>query len=362
MASLFKFKASETSGVVPIIVQFTDTSTEIPNSWAWSFGGDATSIDQNPVHTFTTSGTYTVTLTITNYLGNDTTSEVVKAQYTITFDSAGGSPVDDMTLDPGSTITAPTDPTQDGYNFDGWDPELPDTMPAEDLTVTAKWKIDISSAIVTVDPAAVLTYTGNEIKPGVSVTFNGDPFYATNYNASYANNIDAGNATVTVTGIGNYSGSATGTFEITKAVLPSGAVTITVNPAAVLIYTGFAIEPGVTQVKIGEDVIDSSLYVVSYENNTATGTARAIVTFDNYTETSETIFEITKAQLTKPAADTTEFTFNGGEQNYKPNGATDKMTVTGDKRTYVGFQAITISIKDKANHEWADRHQISPSF
>jgi uncharacterized repeat protein (TIGR02543 family) len=60
-------------------------------------------------------------------------------QYTITFDSAGGSAVAEITDDYGATITAPSAPTRDGYTFDGWDPELPETMPAGDLQLTAQW-------------------------------------------------------------------------------------------------------------------------------------------------------------------------------------------------------------------------------
>ena len=60
-------------------------------------------------------------------------------QYTITFNSNGGSAVAPITQDYGSTVTAPTAPTKTGYTFDGWD-NLPATMPAENITVNAKWK------------------------------------------------------------------------------------------------------------------------------------------------------------------------------------------------------------------------------
>ena len=62
-------------------------------------------------------------------------------QYTITFDSNGGTAVDSITADYGTAITAPSDPTRTGYIFAGWDKQIPSTMPAEDMTITAKWDV-----------------------------------------------------------------------------------------------------------------------------------------------------------------------------------------------------------------------------
>ena len=69
----------------------------------------------------------------------------VKAQweinrYTITFDTNGGSEIAPITQDYGTEITAPDNPTRKGYTFKGWDKEIPETMPAENITITARWK------------------------------------------------------------------------------------------------------------------------------------------------------------------------------------------------------------------------------
>ena len=61
-------------------------------------------------------------------------------KYTITFDTAGGSEIAPITQDYGTQITAPADPTREGYTFIGWDTEIPTTMPAENITLKARWK------------------------------------------------------------------------------------------------------------------------------------------------------------------------------------------------------------------------------
>lgn len=60
-------------------------------------------------------------------------------RYTITFDTAGGSEVPSITQDYGTAITPPAAPTRTGYTFAGWDKTIPTTMPAGDMTITARW-------------------------------------------------------------------------------------------------------------------------------------------------------------------------------------------------------------------------------
>lgn len=93
--------------------------------------------------------------------------------YTITFDTAGGSEIAPITQDYGTVITAPEAPTREGYTFTGWDREIPTTMPAENMTVTAQW--EINRYTITFDTAG-----GSEIAPitqdyGTAITAPADP-------------------------------------------------------------------------------------------------------------------------------------------------------------------------------------------
>ena len=94
-------------------------------------------------------------------------------KYTITFDTNGGSEIAPITQDYGTEITAPDKPTRKGYTFKGWDKEIPETMPAENITVKAQW--EINQYTITFD-----TNGGSEIAPitqdyGTEITFPDNP-------------------------------------------------------------------------------------------------------------------------------------------------------------------------------------------
>ena len=94
-------------------------------------------------------------------------------KYTITFDTNGGSEIAPITQDYGTEITAPDNPTRKGYTFKGWDKEIPETMPAENMTVKAQW--EINQYTITFD-----TNGGSEIAPitqdyGTEITAPADP-------------------------------------------------------------------------------------------------------------------------------------------------------------------------------------------
>ena len=80
--------------------------------------------------------TYTLTILRNSGTGGGATS------YTLTFDTNGGSAIAPITQDYGTAITAPADPTKTGYTFAGWTPTIPATMPAENMTIKAKWTVN----------------------------------------------------------------------------------------------------------------------------------------------------------------------------------------------------------------------------
>ena len=75
-----QFTSNIQSGCSPLVVAFQDQSTGKPASWKWTLGNGATSSNQNPITTYSTPGTYNVSLTVTNSANQTSTSE----KYTIT--------------------------------------------------------------------------------------------------------------------------------------------------------------------------------------------------------------------------------------------------------------------------------------
>jgi len=70
------FTGNCTTGHQPLSVAFTDTSTGVRTSWAWDFGDGNTSTSQNPVHEYSSVGSYSVTLTVANDEGSDSIQKV----------------------------------------------------------------------------------------------------------------------------------------------------------------------------------------------------------------------------------------------------------------------------------------------
>lgn len=117
------FSGTPLTGNSPLIVNFTATSTNSPTSWLWNFGDNTTSSSQNPSHTYSTAGNYTVTLTVTNSTGSNI---LVKNNYITVSGSLPPAPVANFTGNPltgikpltvNFTDTSTNTPTSWSWNF-----------------------------------------------------------------------------------------------------------------------------------------------------------------------------------------------------------------------------------------------------
>ena len=179
---------------------------------------------------------------------------------------------------------------------------------------------DISGAKVEV---ADLTYNGKEQAPGVTVTVGGKALKAgTDYTVSYERDgkatddlTGAGELAVIVTGKGDYAGTATGSFTIKPRQLSADelkAIGLDV-PEDGLAYSGSEQKPAVTGVPAG--LKEGADYEVTYEDNTAVGTAKATVTFKgNYTGEKTVEFEIARASVSDAEVAVDSLTYNGSQQ------------------------------------------------
>ena len=149
--------------------------------------------------------------------------------------------------------------------------------------------ISINDATVTV--ANQQTYTGSALTPAVTVKVDGKELTTADYDVAYSNNTNVGTATVTITGKGNYAGTATAKFEIVKANIQNASVTGVANRY----YTGKARTQTDLRVYIAGKVLSTDNYSVVYTNNKNIGQASLTITGKgNYTGT------ITKTFIVKP--------------------------------------------------------------
>ncbi|MCI5600008.1 MAG: hypothetical protein MR362_01740 [Hallerella sp.] len=181
-------------------------------------------------------------------------------------------------------------------------------------------------------------YTGSAVTPSVKV-YNGETLLASsNYTVAYKNNINVGEATVTVTLKGNFSGSATQTFNIVPA-----KITPTIAAIADQTYTGSAIKPTV-KVMNGSTEIASSNYTVSYKNNVDVGEATATVTLkNNYVGTASKTFNIVAAKITPTIAAI-------ADQEYTGSAITPSVKVYADAEKTKLLEEYTVSYSNNVSY------------
>ena len=134
------------TGSSTTIIKDYDTTVTLPGALFTRTGYTQTGWrNADGTKTYPLGGTYTENAGITLY------PVWTPNRYTITFDTAGGSEIAPITQDYGTQIAAPANPTKEGYTFMGWDKAIPATMPAENVTIAAKWKVN--SYTITFDTA-----------------------------------------------------------------------------------------------------------------------------------------------------------------------------------------------------------------
>ena len=222
---------------------------------------------------------------------------------------------------------------------------------SKSVTFSIVGATNISGA--TVSGVSNKTYTGSAITQSITVSYGGKTLTAgTDYTVSYGNNVNAGTATITITGKGSYTGTKTVNFTINAASLVGATVTGLSNKT----YTGSAINQTVT-VKLGSKTLTLNTdYTVSITNNTNAGTATVKITGKgNYTGTKSGTFTISAANISsatvsgiagsytytgKAIAPVPTLTFNG-----KKLTANTDYTVAYQNNTNVGTATVTITGK-----------------
>jgi PKD repeat protein len=213
IAPVADFTGTPVAGTAPLTVQYTDSSSGPPASWLWNFGDGTTSTLQNPSHTYSTAGTYTVALNATNPGGFNISTRTNYIAVSAPAPDPGGSDSGDEPVAP-APAPAPqpvkkepvlpqppqVPPQQPPVVPPPVGPATPETQPVEGLagvTVTESYPVGYTGLsfntagdnMVTIDSesareaGAVVTMYNNRVtsyqhnSPGVLITFWGDQFH-----------------------------------------------------------------------------------------------------------------------------------------------------------------------------------------
>ena len=173
------------------------------------------------------------------------------------------------------------------------------------LYFTISAPVDLSTAAV-VEPIADQTYTGSALRPAVTVKVGEQTLTeGWDYTVAYADNTNAGEATVTVTGRGDYTGTATAAFTVAPAELSQCEAELYKANSygsnigeAVYAYSGGENKPKADVTFNGRALYENTSYTLSYRNNVNAGTATAVLTgTGNFTGTLELPFTVNPLNL-----------------------------------------------------------------
>lgn len=234
-------------------------------------------------------------------------------KYTITYDANGGSSAPEaQTKEYGKIIRLSTQkPARAGYLLSGWNTQADGKGKVyksgvayadnSNLTLYAQWKMDTkyqkSISKVTISKIKSQSYTGSEIRPEITVKLGKIVLtQGTDYQISYENNVQAGKASVTVTGLGDYIGTKTVTFNIVGDSIKRAKVS-GIEPK---VYDGSRQTQDIF-VQLGDIALtENEDYTVSYAKNINAGTAIVTITgINGYVGTIKKNFKIAAYDISK---------------------------------------------------------------
>ena len=234
---------------------------------------------------------------------------------------------------------------------------------------------DIRNASISLDKTEFI-YDGSEKCPSVKVSLGDTELVKdTDYTLSFSSNINAGQASLVITGKGRFTGSVTKIFNIKKAEIGSGSVTLSASSFS---YTGKALTPAVTVKAGGKTLLRNTDYTLSYSNNSAVGTASVTVNgIGNYSGSVKKSFSIKLANvsgITSSSADETSVSLKWnkvtgatGYRVYIVDTKTGKLTKKGDvKKTELTVKGLSTGTKYKfaikAYRVQGNATYLSPSY
>ena len=374
------------AGSATLAIACDDGSSLPASEWSWtSSNPNVLAVDEN-TGTLTAKGRGSATITATH---KKVTTEVISKEVQVgaadLSQAVIGSIADQSYM--GNEITPSISVTVNGVKLSqGTDYQLAyqNNVNAGEATVVVKPASGIGSekkATFRIAPASLdrvsigaiesQKYTGQAITPVPEVMFNGKPLVKdVDFTLAYVNNIDNGQAQVTVKGIGNFSGERTVTFNIGKSV--SNATISAVSSSCT--YTGSAVCP-VPRVTHGDNELTKGKdFEVTYKNNinAGTNTATMIITgIGEYSGQVERKFSIAKKSLNSGGVSIKSIpaqTYSGSEctpdvvvtygdqtlrkgtdyylsYSYHTDAGTANVTVVGKNANYTGSLSTTFEIK-----------------
>ncbi|MFQ9514440.1 MAG: leucine-rich repeat protein [Eubacterium sp.] len=186
------------------------------------------------------------------------------------------------------------------------------------------------------------TYTGKELKPDVSVVYDGTTLVEeTDYNITYEDNVNVGNGKVIISGVGGIKGTVEKTFVIFRKDITDLSFSLSDNEK---IYTGSEITNDVT-VKFGNITLEKDTdYLVSYGNNIGVGAAEVTVTgTGNYTGSKKLTFAIVQKSIISGSVSMSQsqYTFTGSAISPLPTVTVDGITLVNGKDYTVSYSNNT---------------------